>query len=95
MVTTSSDESVVDLCRPVVLKNRVGGSCLPRKPSPRRITHVRGGSSQLPCAPVRTWSGVFLPLSSSLGSLLRVWAPASSCEGAKYTQGTATLEKER
>lgn len=28
-VTTSSDESVVDPCRPVVHKNRVGESCLP------------------------------------------------------------------
>lgn len=31
------------------------------------------------------------PQASWFGSLLRVWAPATSCEGVQYTLGTATL----
>lgn len=94
-VTTSSDRSVVvDLSRPVVHKNRVGESCQPRKPSPRRITHVCGGwsrsclvSSWCPCqnlARCPAPSG-----GARTGSPARQGAPSLSSGQAKLRGRTA------
>lgn len=63
---------------------------MPRKPSPRRITHICGGWSQLPDDPVRIWHGILLRLSSSRGSVLRAWAPTSKLQGRAVHAGHCT-----